>query len=233
VTLAVYAITDATTIPAATGIRGERLRLYRHGPLAAVAGEVRGAPAATADNLRRYDGTMRRLAAALPALLPVRFGTCVAGSEELRVVLEARQQSLRRALAHVRNRVQMTMRVLGGPHEGGSPDHPAAPGRSGRTSAARSASVPAGVGAQYMHARAESARRQRDVAGFEPVRAALQRWLRDERIERHGATTSVYHLIPRTAAAGYQRTAMRTADAVGLRILVTGPWPPYAFAADW
>ncbi|MNC94171.1 hypothetical protein D3C83_109580 [compost metagenome] len=71
------------------------------------------------------------------------------------------------------------------------------------------------------------------MAGFEPVRAAVQRWLRDERVEQHGRTASVYHLIPRAAAGAYQRAAVRAAATAGIPIVVTGPWPPYAFAETW
>ncbi len=224
-TLAVYAVTDARSAPPATGVRGERLRLYRAGAIAAVAGEVRSAPAAVPDNLRRYDGTLRHLAASLPALLPVRFGTCVADAEDLGLILRSRQAALRRALGRVRNRVQMTVRVPG-----------ALPGREssdGVDEGVARRSKAQAAGTQYLRARADAAARAREVPGFEPVRAAVRRWLRDERVERRGPTASVYHLIPRAAAGSYQRAAIRAAAAAGLPVVVTGPWPPYAFAETW
>lgn len=227
-TLAVYAVTDARSVPPATGVRGEHLRLYRAGPIAAVAGEVRSAPAAVPDNLRRYDGTLRHLAASLPALLPVRFGTCVADAEELGMILRSRQAALRRALGRVRNRVQMTVRVLGALPGGDPADAVAA--RTGRRPEPRRG---AAAGTQYLRARADAAARAREVPGFEPVRAAVRRWLRDERVERRGPTASVYHLIPRAAAGPYQRAAIRAAAAAGLPVVVSGPWPAYAFAETW
>ena len=222
--LAVYALTDARRLPPATGVSGERLRLYREGSLAAVAGDVRRPPVPSPDNVRRYDGTMRRLAASTSALLPARFGTCVRDADELRFILRSRQPSLQRALARVRNRVQMTVRVLAVP-----PRRAANKGSRGSRNNGRPGAQ-LGSGAQYLRHRADAAARERDIPGFEPVRASLQRWIRDERIEPRGSMVSVYHLIPRAAAERYQRALMRAATASDLRVVVTGPWPPYAFA---
>jgi hypothetical protein len=56
--------------------------------------------------------------------------------------------------------------------------------------------------------------------------------VRDERVETRAGVTSVYHLVPRAAAEAYRRALDRAAAAQGLRIAVSGPWPPYAFAAE-
>jgi hypothetical protein len=238
VTLAVYAITPASArLPAATGMRREPLRLYRAGALAAVAGDIRGVPAATPDSLRMYDGTVRRLAASLPALLPVRFGTCVTDADDLRAILRSRERSLRRALAHVRHRVQMTVRLLADTGEADTESGPT-PSRSDSAAPASAdarggGAVRPSAGTLYLRERADAARRARHVAEFEPIRSAVERWVRDERIERQGPKTSVYHLIPRAAASAYERAALRRARSMNLRIVVTGPWPPYAFVEAW
>jgi hypothetical protein len=217
VTLCVYAVAGRTARVSATGIDGERLQVYRHSSLAAIAGMLKRRPAASATSLRSYDETMRRLAVHMPALLPARFGTCFADREELLFVLRSRRVTLQRALAHVRNRVQMTVRVVNAPRE--------VPARHQR--------VMFESGTAYLHDRADAAARDREVAGFAPIRDAVGRWLRDERIERRGRIVTVYHLIPRTSAEAYRRAAMRAAAAAGLRIIVTGPYPAYAFADNW
>ena len=219
-TLCVYALTGGGARVSTMGLAGERLRVYAQGSVAAVAGQLARMPDASPEVLRRYDGAMRRLADTLPALLPVRFGTCFPDPEELAFVLRSRGPSLARALAHVRNRVQMTVRLIERPARGrGRARAPSAPVRPRRES-----------GAEYLRARAEAAARDRDVAGFEIVRDAVQRWLRDERVERRGAVVSVYHLIPRTSASRYRRAAAAAAAACGLRVVISGPWPAYAFA---
>jgi hypothetical protein len=211
----VYALTAGAERVSARGLAGERLRVYRQGPIAAVAGHLSRVPEASPEVLRLYDGAMRRLAESLPAVLPVRFGTRFEDPAELAYVLRSRGPSLARLLTHVRNRVQMTVRLIAEP-EAVEPSRAIAPhDRSG---------------AAYLRARAEAAARDRDITGFDAVRGAVQRWLRDERVERHGAVVSVYHLIPRTSADRYRRAIARAAASSGRHVVVSGPWPAYAFA---
>jgi hypothetical protein len=185
----------------------------------------RARPARPADALlRRHDAIVRSLAASAPAILPVRFGTVVQDLEELRLLLGARQRTLLERLRAVRGRVQMTVRFLEAEHvreKGVRSGRLPWPGRS-RGQAARS-------GTAYLKARAA----ERDVAGFAPVRDAVRRWVRDERVEKRGTIASVYHLVPRSGAAAYRRTLERAAAEAGVRMLVSGPWPPYAFATTW
>jgi hypothetical protein len=186
------------------------------GTLAAVVSD-RPRPSSSPANLRRYDRVMRELAARFPAILPARFGTSVE-ENELMFILSSRRASLARALTAVRGRVQMTIRVL---PRGAAEDRAIVQAEKER----------AGVvtGRDYLAGKARAARA---VAGFEPVRAAVARWVRDERVERRSGVSSVYHLIPRRSADSYRRAVQASAASAGLRLTVSGPWPPYAFAAD-
>ena len=87
------------------------------------------------------------------------------------------------------------------------------------------------TGTDYLRTRAAAAAREREVAGFEPIRSAVRRWIRDERVEKHARVASVYHLIPRASAESYRSAASRAAAASGTRSVISGPWPPYAFAS--
>jgi hypothetical protein len=49
-------------------------------------------------------------------------------------------------------------------------------------------------------------------------------------VEHRGGVSTIYHLVPAAAAHAYRRTAERAAAAAGVPAVVTGPWPPYAFA---
>ena len=205
-------------------IGGERLRIVRlptgalanagRGTLAAVVSDRPRASASPA-NLRRYDRVVRELAARFPAILPARFGTVVEEGE-LMFILSSRRAALGRALSMVRGRVQMTIRVL---------SRGDAEGRA--LAKAEEAGGGAVTGRDYL---AGKARAGRAVAGFEPVRAAVARWVRDERVERRGGVSSVYHLIPRSSTVAYRRAVQAAAASTGLRLIVSGPWPPYAFA---
>ena len=68
------------------------------------------------------------------------------------------------------------------------------------------------------------------MPGFEPVKNAVRRWVRDERVEHRAGVSTVYHLVPRSAADAYRRAVQQSSAAAGLPAIVTGPWPPYAFA---
>lgn len=166
-------------------------------------------------NLRRYDRTMQELAEKFSAILPVRFGTRMA-EDELRFVLSSRRRAFTRALAHVRRRGQMTVRIV---------RRQAAPERR-----PESDMPPSVTGRDYLRHRAGAASAARAVPGFEPVRNAVRRWVRDERVEHRGGVSSVYHLVPRSSVDAYRRAVLRSAAAVDLPVIVSGPWPPYAFA---
>jgi hypothetical protein len=82
-------------------------------------------------------------------------------------------------------------------------------------------------GRAYLKARAAA----QAVPELEPLRAAVRRWVKSERVERHGGIASVYHLVPRGSVAAYRRAMTAAAHAAGVRMVVTGPFAPYAFAS--
>lgn len=211
---------------------GGRLRVVRERAVAAVVTNRMERSAPTARNLRRYDRLMRELAERFPAILPVRFGTRMA-EDELKSVLASRRSVLARALVHVRKRVQMTIRVVR-PDAAQNPFVPRLP--PDLSTGALRAKVEGGsdgklTGRDYLRSRARAAAAQRAIPGFEPVRNAVARWVRDERVERRAGVSSVYHLIPRLSADAYRHAAQTSAASSGLTAIVSGPWPPYAFAA--
>ena len=212
----VYAVIASRRSPASLRLRnGGRFHIVREAAVAAVVTD-RPAASPTAANLGRYNRTMQELAQKFSAILPVRFGTRMA-EDELRFVLSSRRRSLGRALAHVRRRAQMTVRIMRRP--------PVAARRP-------ESEIPHPLtGQDYLRQRARAASAARAVPGFEPVRNAVRRWVRDERVEHRGGVSSVYHLIPRTSADAYRREVQRSAVAAGLPVIVSGPWPPYAFAS--
>lgn len=234
--LMIYAVTDAHAVLPSGGPSDAGLRLFREGALGAVVRDVRRVPDPAEENLRQYDRTMRRLAESTRALLPVRFGTYVDDPAELRYILRSRHDTLRQRLAHVRNRVQMTLHLStrgGNQVTSGEGPHQSSTRRGHEVPAASGRPVRRGDGTRHLRERAEAAARARDVPQLSPVRPALGRWIRDERVERRPERVSVYHLIPRASAAAYQRVVARSAARTGVPIVVTGPWPPYAFAEEW
>jgi hypothetical protein len=213
-----YAIVRAGRTTAIRTRHGRQLKQITSGPIAAVVREVTSAPAASPAQLRRYDREMRELAERFPALLPARFAT-VMPADELMFILSSRRRDFQRALSHVRGKSQMTVRIVSG---AATPQ---------RRRAAASRPQVAASGGEYLRARARDAAAQRVVPGFEPVRKAVARWIRDERVEHRNGISTIYHLIPRTSSTRYRQVLQEAAADAALSAIVSGPWPPYAFTS--
>ena len=196
--------------PGGTGARGETLRAVEFDGFAALIGDP--PPALTVEALRAHEAAVRRIADSVDACLPARFGAAASDEAALRRALTGREPELRDALSLVKDREQMTLRV----HGPGAPAPAFAP--------------PAGPGTRYL----EERRRARRLPELDPLRAALGPAVRAERVERHsepGLLASVYHLIDRGAAPAYASTVEAT-PLEGLRVAVSGPWPPWSFAPE-
>jgi hypothetical protein len=200
--LSVYGLADAQPPVALTGALGEPVRTEKVGNLFALVGEVPQAPAISADALRAHDAAVRRIAEACEAFLPARFGSV---SESL-AGLEGREAALLDALALVRGREQMTLRVYG--------------------------SAPAPVrssGTAYL----ESLREADALHELDPLRAALREIVRAERMEAHrteGLRASLYHLVDRGTAPSYLRAVESV--PLAMKVAPSGPWPAWSFAPE-
>jgi hypothetical protein len=81
----------------------------------------------------------------------------------------------------------------------------------------------------------ERAEIARYLPGSEPIRAAVKKWVKAERIERHEGRAfagSIFHLVTRSAVRPYHRAVEQAAMAADVTTIISGPWPPYAFA-EW
>jgi Gas vesicle synthesis protein GvpL/GvpF len=216
----VYALLgDAPASDAGAGLREEPLRLVRAGDLLAAVGEMAEPPVVSETTLRAHDAVVRRLADGVDAILPVRFGAWLSESS-LTDVLRARARELSETLALVAGRQQMTLRVLGD----------AAPSAAPVAVTADDA----GPGARYLAARHVEWRRAREAPELAPLRPALETLIKAERVTRHDTPpllASVYHLIDRGAVSAYRAAVARPASTA-VRVVATGPWPPYAFAPE-
>ena len=212
-----------------TGVGGERLRVITVDRIGAVVGEVRRAPAPSVRNLRRYAAVIESLALKVPAILPARFGTAVPNPDEVTFILRSRRATFRERLRAVRARTQMTIRLL----ESESGDR-SSPSRSTVTGRIRlRLGYGATQGTQYLQRRREIGAMAGAVPQFEPIRAAVVRYIKDEQVEKRSGVVTINHLVPRTAVDRYRDALERAAEENGVRLIVTGPFPPYAFADSW
>jgi hypothetical protein len=207
------------------GLRRERLEVIAGRGFHLIVGRMDRPPAAAAAVVRGHDATVRRIAAAVEAILPMRFGSVVPDEDSAARLFAPRAVELAGRLVHVRGHEQMTLRVFG----------PRRAARSRPPGAARTRGARPGPGTRYL------AERQRlhgaaTAPELDPIRPLLDGLVADERVQRHTTPpllASVYHLVPREHGARYRACVARGARQLApLRLTVTGPWPPYAFGAD-
>jgi hypothetical protein len=208
----VYAIAPGdAAAPDAAGLEDRPVETVCDGALAAfVSRDVSQAIEPGEAELWRHQEVVAALMGDAP-VLPMRFGTLVAGEAELRAVLEARRADLVRSLALVRGRVELGVRALW-------------PGDSGER--------PAGdTGRGFMLAKLEYHRIASRAA--REVHAPLAELAVEATCRLHpsrGVAFASAYLVDRGYAGELERRAKHLgADHPYLRLVVTGPWPPYSF----
>jgi gas vesicle protein GvpL/GvpF len=231
VIVCVYAlVSSSSSVRKLTGVGGEQLRTIPLDGVTAIAGRVTHRPAASTRNLRQYATVVESIAARVPAILPARFGTTFDDLTELTLVLRSRGAVLRDRLRAVRGRTQMTIRLVSESESGD--DSRARQSRAAGRGRVRLEHT-ATQGAQYLRQRLAALRTAREVPELAAIRPAIRRFVRDERVERRGGIATVHHLIPRAMAQRYSAAVARAAAKGGIRLVVSGPFAPYAFADNW
>jgi hypothetical protein len=224
--LYLYAIVGkAPAAPLGGGLRDEPLSLLTGGDVVAVVGEMDEPPAATSPAVLGHDAVVRRLADLSEAILPARFGT-VQEMPALVDWLASAAAGLEEALRLVAGREQMTLHVFDG-------DAPATPRAADEADEGVGQTLP-GPGARYLVARRLHWRQRESLPELEPLRPRLHGLVAAERVEPRTTPpfrASVYHLIDRGQSHAYRELVETNLDLLaGVRLRVTGPWPPYAFA---
>ena len=170
-------------------------------------------------SLQRHQDVVTQLAARVPAILPVRFGTLL-DDDAIEEALAERGDEIAEALESVRDRVQFTWR---------------SPARSTRREPALRSRRPRRLegelsGAEYLR-RVAKAAKGAPPARWRTLRGKLAPLIVSERYQPATAATpeSLYHLVARDAVARY--TTIAEALRQDGKLAMTGPWPPFAFAA--
>jgi hypothetical protein len=219
-------LSTAPQEPLGVGITGEPLRVVKCGRLLAAVGDMAEAPPVSATTLREHDRVVRRLTALADAVLPVRFGSLVDDESEVARHLESAEEALESALDLVKGREQMTMRIYQRAENSEREESmPAEPDRAD-----------VGPGARYLHARRRASAHETRSAAFAALLPAVETLVSAERIEAHETApliASIHHLVERGQGAAYTAAVDMTAASLDrVRVVVGGPWPPYAFAPE-
>jgi hypothetical protein len=232
--LYVYAIVPRAERPADfPGVEGERLQGIEWRDLVAVAGRVTG------HSVRPDAGLVLRHEAAVEAIrtqtpmLPVRFGTVFHDAESLRRALERQYGVLVADLARLGDKQEFGLSALW-----------TTPARDGaRAARVDQTSPPAegrAGGAAYLRSRVEEVRRQDELrVRAQTLAGELNAVLSPPAIEYRQtlaptprlALRTAYLLEPGDAEAFKQAFERVRQSRKEIRLLLSGPWPPYSFVS--
>jgi hypothetical protein len=233
----VYAIT-CPHIGAAfklVGLEGREVFFLHNDRIAAACSLHSGNPLLpTRENLWRQEQIAEALMAGGP-MLPVRFATTFASEQDLRQTLDKHREALAEGLIRVQGCVELGLRVLWPLDEAAeTSDETGALQLPACTAVTRDA-----PGRQYMLGRLadETQRRQRQVRAerfAEAIRRSLASLVRQQ-TERRLVTPRMLlmaaYLVERDRVEAIrERIRALGSQYPELRLLCTGPWPPYHFA---
>jgi len=177
-------------------------------------------PAVSEAALRTQHEVVGCIAHRLDAVLPARFGALV-DLRELEAIVSRRRHAILEALALVRGRGQMTVRLFDADVRG--------------VSAAPPAGGSAATGTEYLRARGRAATGRSLPEEAASIAAAVRGITAAERIEAgHGrVSATLYHLVDRTAVDAYAAAlAPFRSGSGGRAVTISGPWAPFAFAPE-
>jgi hypothetical protein len=209
----VYALTNRAGAPFEAA--GQQVDFIDIGDVFAAATTMAAMPKLSETALRAQHDIVGAIAARVEAILPARFGSLVARDELERIVF-LRRDAIAEALALVAGREQMTLRVFGDPEPAGLDAPP-----------------PATTGTEYLAQRAAAGRMV--PAAVRPLADAVRHLVKAERLVRgeRGVMATLYHLVTRGDSAEYQQALdPLRAGFPGPGFIVSGPWPPFAFAPE-
>lgn len=213
-----YGICEATVAPSPVdrrGLGGTKLRTLQCDGLAAVYSCHRSLrPRPSRELILSHEHVVEAMMARGP-MLPLRFGTQLERPEDLAAALEARKEEMLQALERVRGHVELAVRVM--PNRSFRSREPAGEGR----------------GRRYLLARVEEHQRAEQVA--RDLHVPLARLASESILRKHAEAPAIMvaaYLVPTHAVPAFRASVERlAADHTKLRVVLTGPWPPYNFAA--
>jgi len=219
------------------GVCGSRVRVLALGSVAAVVSEPGDeAVAADEENLLAHN-RVNAAALAVATPLPCRFGTRAA-PERLERYVSDKGAALSSALARVRGRVEMSVKLMW-KSEGRKTEVESEEGGALRAAAGGADLGAAGAGTAFL------LKKRREILGEEGARRRAEEaaaWLasglgglaREEAVRSSPSEAIIVraaHLVERAHVTEYRaRLRALAAERADLRLLTSGPWPPYNFS---
>lgn len=217
----VFALVDA--VPSSRPGRGigGALSMLPAGRAFAVVERRADVPPIAFGSLEKHQDVVTRMAASVPAILPVRFGTLLE-RDALDEALAERDEEFAGAFALVRGRVQFTWRKRGARREAGG----------GKQTVRETFTPLAASGTDYLRHAARAAK-PAPPAAWRALRSKLAPLFAAERYQAATATLpeSLYHLVDRASSVRYATVGAGLQHATPA-LTMSGPWPPFAFAPE-
>ncbi|MGA2215301.1 MAG: GvpL/GvpF family gas vesicle protein [Bryobacteraceae bacterium] len=157
------------------------------------------------------------------AVIPLRYGCRMESAAAVVDLLERRQEEYLALLARLQGMAEMGIRVLCPRPAWSSPESPLSPG------AAYLASLGKRYGAGSSFAPEETQLADRVAGSLAGYYLEQQREIAPA---EQGRLVSLYFLTPKIDIARFQNKAREIRPPSGTKLLLSGPWPPYNFAAS-
>jgi hypothetical protein len=204
-----------TLPPGRRGLGGAALRVLETRGLAAVYSQhrrFRARPEAAL--VIEHERVLEAVMACAP-VLPMRFGTQLDSTERLAAAVAGRHRELRAALDRVRGRVELGVRVLPTDPPAARPPSPS----SGR---------------DHLLSLAAARRRDERIAG--QIHHPLDDLAAGSVVREHSPSPTVMvaaYLVDTGQVDSFRHRADEVAAShPDVRVVVTGPWPPYSFTGE-
>jgi hypothetical protein len=198
-------------------IEGHRIEFVPASGIHAAIERLPRPPDLTESTLRLQHRIVVKLSSMCDPILPARFGAWV-DLTELETIVRLRRRSLDRAFDLVRDRQQMTIRIFSA------------------TESATEGAVSSESGLAYLERR-RAATRPRPSTTTASIQRAVKAIVDDERIDPGAGRlqATLHHLVKRGRSRTYLARLNRLRPSVPAaddEIVVSGPWPPFAFTPD-
>jgi hypothetical protein len=193
-----------------------------HGLAAVVARVEEATSAPSVSSLLAYERVVEAIHAR-QAVIPLRYGCRMESEPAIIRLLEDHRQEYEALLIRFRGMTEMGIRVLSPARPGAVPGSPLSPG------AAYLACLRNRYGSGNSLAPEEAQLADRIAASLSGCYTEQRREISPA---DRGRLVSLYFLTPKTQVERFRNTARQICPPGGTKLLLTGPWPPYNFAAS-
>lgn len=206
-----------------TGVEGKALSFVGARGLCAAVSELNSAEnTPSIAELLAYGRVVEELCR-IQAVIPMRYGCFLDGLPAIQSVLEEKNLQYKALLQEFEGRVEMGVRILF-PERSARPPQGTQPVDGSHYLAMRRA--------EYLMRDENSHRHQVILDAYIQAFSELHSKYRTETAVSEGSVVlSLYFLIPKDKVSCFKEMFRRVAENEGYKTLISGPWPPYNFAA--